>query len=405
MMNVSFTKWSFRLIALALSTSAFPTHSSDLRRVSEPSMPSSCNVLYASGGLATGDIQKALNSCAKGKAVRLASRGSNNVFLTGPLNMPSGVSLSIDRGVVLRAVNKASVFDDGGKTCGTLSSGGKGCKAVITFNNVSNSGIYGEGQIDGQGGTTLSDKGTSWWNLSQKAKNSGQKQNVPRLIQINGSQNITLYKINLRNSPNFHVVFYKSNGLTVWNVNINTPANARNTDGIDPISSKNVTVAYTHISTGDDNVAIKANPNSGSASNMTFLNNTFGSGHGLSIGSQTNDGVYNIDVNQLSMNGTDNGLRIKSDKSSAGEVANVRYNNVTMSNVKNAIVMDTVYENKSGSLRANWHDVSYNNITVKGNSNIIFNGTNASRPLQATMTNMHLPSNIVWKVKNANIKK
>ncbi|MBF7694256.1 hypothetical protein [Acinetobacter pollinis] len=55
--------------------------------------------------------------------------------------------------------------------------------------------------------------------------------------------------------------------------------------------------------------------------------------------------------------------------------------------------------------KANWHDITYNDITVKGNSTIIFNGTNAAKPLQATMIDMHLPTNITWKVINANIKK
>ncbi|MBF7699067.1 glycoside hydrolase family 28 protein [Acinetobacter pollinis] len=398
-------KFSF-LLPLSIFSSLLPTLSSaaDTRHVVEPNYPATCSVIYARNNLITADIQSALNKCGPGKAVQLSSNGSMNTFLSGALNMPSGVSLLIDKGVTLKAINNASAFDNGKKTCGTINGDGKGCNALITFNNSNNAGIYGEGTIDGQGSAVLNDKMTSWWDLAQKAK-AGGNQNAPRLIQINNSQNITLYKITLKNSPNFHVVFYKSNGLTVWDTTINTPANARNTDGIDPISSRNVTVAYSNISTGDDNIAIKANPNSGSSRDMSFIQNNFGSGHGLSIGSETIDGVYNIDVNGLIMSGTDNGLRIKSDKSASGEVAAVNYNHVTMSNVKNAIMMDTIYENKSGSTKANWHDITYNDITVKGNSTIIFNGTNAAKPLQATMIDMHLPTNITWKVINANIKK
>lgn len=400
------SKSIFSILPIALisiSTSNLSV-AADARHVTQPTYPSTCSVVYARNNLVTSDIQDALNKCNPGQAVRLSTNGSMNLFLTGPLNMPAGVSLSIDKGVVLKAINNAATFDNGSKTCGTINSSGKGCNALITFNNSANAGIYGEGIIDGQGGSTLTDKMTSWWDLAANAKSSGQ-QNAPRLIQINNSQNITLYQITLKNSPNFHVVFYKSNGLTVWNTTIDTPGTARNTDGIDPISSKNVTVAYSNISTGDDNVAIKANPNSGSSQNMTFTQNNFGEGHGMSIGSETNDGVYNIDVNGLIMNGTDNGLRIKSDPSASGEVAYINYNHVNMTNVENAIVMDTIYENKAGSTKAYWHNITYNDITVKGGSNIIFDGTNASKPLQATMTNMHLPSNISWTIKNANIQK
>jgi polygalacturonase len=404
-MTFSFSQFSF-LLPISILSSFLPTLTSaaDMRNVVEPEYPETCSVVYARNNLITADIQRALDKCSPGKAVQLSSNGSMNIFLSGALNMPSGVSLLIDKGVTLKAINNASAFDNGKKTCGTINRDGKGCNALITFKNSNNAGIYGEGIIDGQGGEVLNDKMTSWWDLAQKAKRSG-KQNAPRLIQINNSQNITLYKITLKNSPNFHVVFYKSNGLTVWDTTINTPENARNTDGIDPISSRNVTVAYSNISTGDDNVAIKANPNCGPSRDMSFIQNNFGSGHGLSIGSETASGIYNIDVDGLTMSGTDNGLRIKSDKSASGEVAAVNYNHVTMSNVKNAIMMDTVYENKSGSTKANWHHITYNDITVKGSSNIIFNGKNAAKPLQATMIDMHLPTNINWKIINADVKK
>jgi polygalacturonase len=147
---------------------------------------------------------------------------------------------------------------------------------------------------------------------------------VPRLIEITNAQNITLHKITLRNSPNFHVTLNKVDGFTAWGVRIDTPATARNTDGIDPISSRNVTIAYSHIRTGDDNVAIKAG-NNGATENISILHNRFYSGHGMSIGSETNGGVRRVLVEDLSMDGTTSGLRIKSDvarrRSGSGHVS------------------------------------------------------------------------------------
>ncbi|MBF7691587.1 endopolygalacturonase [Acinetobacter sp. FNA3] len=401
-----FSKIQYHLTFIFLTSLYSPvSHAIDNRNVIEPTTPSACTTVYARNTVMTDDIQKALNNCSVGKAVKLSNNGSMNLFLSGPITMPNGVSLIIDKGTVLRAVNNANTFDNGSKNCGTLNGDGKGCKALITFYHVSNGGIYGKGEIDGQGGQILNDKMLSWWDLAQQAKSGSQNQNAPRLIQVESSENIKLYQITLKNAPKFHAVFSRSSDITVWNIKINTPANARNTDGLDFMSSNNVTVASSNISTGDDNIAIKASGGNGSSTDMSFLNNIFGSGHGFSIGSETKDGVYNIYVNGLTMKGTDNGLRIKGDRSQSGEVSNIQYNNVNMSNVKNSIIMDTVYENKSGSTKANWHDVIYNEITVFGQSNIIFNGTNAIAPLKATMTNMHLPDNIMWNIKNTNINK
>lgn len=405
----SFKKWlpvaALSGVAIAGLMDISAARAADTRDVSEPTTPDACTTLTAAGTDATSTIQDALNACPTGQAVKLVASDSNSTFLSGPITIPSDRSLIIDKGAVLQAVNNAAAFDKGSNTCGTLNSDGKGCNALITLKNASNSGIYGEGTIDGQGGVELSDKGTTWWQLAADAKTQKNKQNAPRLVQIDNSQNITLYKITMKNSPNFHVVFKKGNGLTAWGVTIDTPSTARNTDGIDPISSQNVTVANSNISTGDDNVAVKANPDTGASRNMSFLNNTFGAGQGMSIGSETKDGVYDIHVNTLTMNGTTNGLRIKSDKSASGEVARVYYDHVTMNDVKNQIVMDTVYENKSGSTQANWHDVYYNDVCSTTKGTVILNGTNASSTLTPTMTDVNLAEGTTWTLINATVTK
>ena len=127
-------------------------------------------------------------------------------------------------------------------------------------------------------------------------------------MQINRSDDFTLYKITLKNSPNFHVVYDRGNGFTAWGVVINTAdKRARNTDGIDPASATNVTITRSYINTGDDDVAIKAG-STGPSSNITISHNHFYRGHGVSIGSETDGGAHAIRVFDLSIDGADNGL-------------------------------------------------------------------------------------------------
>ena len=54
------------------------------------------------------------------------------------------------------------------------------------------------------------------------------------------------------------------------------------TDGIDPGTSTNITIAHSWIDNGDDYVAVKQG-----ISHMSVLDNHFYSGHGMSIGSET----------------------------------------------------------------------------------------------------------------------
>ena len=128
----------------------------------------------------------------------------------------------------------------------------------------------------------------------------------------------TVYDVNLVNAPIFHLYFKGGNGFTVWGVRIKTPATARNTDGIDPDSATNVTINDSYIQDGDDGIAIKAS--SAAACNMTIENSHFYGTHGISIGSETQNGVTNILIENNTVSGTDssgnvssdnNGLRIK----------------------------------------------------------------------------------------------
>jgi hypothetical protein len=81
---------------------------------------------------------------------------------------------------------------------------GAGCKSLITVNQAPGSGIMGDGSIDGRGGAKLVGQEVTWWDLAKTAKIMDQNQSVPRLISVRQSNNFTLYRITLHNSPNFH---------------------------------------------------------------------------------------------------------------------------------------------------------------------------------------------------------
>jgi polygalacturonase len=87
----------------------------------EPTIPPACATLPATqsvpaGGvpseasLDTSAIQKALTACASGQAVKLTTGGANNAFVTGPLTLPSGVTLWVDAGTTLYATRDTKVW-------------------------------------------------------------------------------------------------------------------------------------------------------------------------------------------------------------------------------------------------------------------------------------------------------
>jgi polygalacturonase len=382
-------KRALSLLAAGAVLSVPFLNAQDSRTVVEPTLPPVCSSLDAQlsisghslakddeGKLDTARIQQALDGCGKGQGVVLRAHGTTNAFLSGPLELREGVTLVVDKGATLLASRDPAVYEKASGSCGLVNDAGNGCKPLISAQHVTGAGVMGDGVIDGRGGEKLLGKDVSWWDLAEQARNGGRQQ-VPRLIVTDAADNFTVYRITLKNSPNFHIVYSHGDGFTVWGLKIDTPKRgARNTDGVDPGGgSKNITITHSYLRTGDDNVAIKGG--TGGLTNMTVSHNHFYWGHGMSIGSETNGGVSKIRVNDLSLDGPDNGIRIKSNGSRGGLVHDVVYDDVCVRDSPNPITLDTGYT-AAGTVEGNspptMRDITLHNVRVSGGGKISFNG-------------------------------
>jgi polygalacturonase len=398
------TRWISVPLSLALGFAVFPLHAQDTRTVEEPHAPRPCTVLRAElaapeGRLLDADeqkldtarIQSALDRCPAGEAVELRGsaeahrrRAVGDVFLTGPIQLRPGVTLLVDAGTVLVASRDPRVYDLTPGSCGIVSEKGHGCKPLILAEDAPGSAVMGDGAIDGRGGETLLAQDVTWWDLAHQAKLDDQSQSCFRLLVVRHSDGFVLYRITLRNSPNFHVSVERTNGFTAWGVKIDTPSTARNTDGIDPSASKNVSILHSWIRTGDDDVAIKAGT-LGPSTNITVAHNHFYSGHGMSIGSETNGGVSAVRVDDLTIDGADNGIRIKSDRSRGGLVEDVSYQNVCMRTVKNPIVLTPMYTTHAGNQLPVYQDIVLRDVHIAGGGRITLEGLDGDHRLGLTL--------------------
>lgn len=381
--------WLRAGFGLVLGVGGFLCSAQDRRVVVEPRIPPVCVTLQAALALRDGKLdaedetrldterlQRALRGCVQGKAVELKIDGTKDAFLTGPLEVPGGVTLLVDRGVTLEASRDPRLYDVKPGSCGVVNDEPAGCQPVLSIFDAPGAAIMGDGVIDGRGGETLLGRGVTWWDLAEKAR-SGGRQQVPRLVVADRSNEFTLYRITLRNSANFHVVFSHGHGFTVWSLKIDAPRSARNTDGVDPGSAEDITVTRSFIRTGDDNIAIKGSE--GGVSYMTVADNHFYYGHGMSIGSETYGGVHDIVVKHLSLDGPDNGIRIKSNPSRGGVVERVTYSDVCIRGSKWPLVLQTDYNNPGPfSNRAPlYREIRLENVRIAGGGAVSIEGLDA----------------------------
>ena len=386
----------------------------DARTVTEPKIPAACTTLEADVAanhgviaesdeqkLSTARIQDALDHCAQGasqspagastpiepKSVVLRAHGKKNVFITGPLTLRPGVVLVVDKNTALVGSRDPRVYDLSPGGCGIVAQRGRGCKPLITGDGATDAGIMGEGSIDARGGANLLGQNVTWWDLAHEAKVKDLSQSVPAMIALRHADNFTMYQITLRNSPGFHASVNQTDGFTAWGVKIMTPKTARNTDGIDPGSSRNITIAYSFIHTGDDDVCLKPS-GAGAVSNMSVLHNHFYSGHGMSIGSGTYGGVDHLLVDDLTIDGADNGIRIKSDRSRGGLVHQAVYRNVCIRNVPNPLVFTPHYTTFTGDRPPIYKDITLENVHVLTPGAFTFLGLDPDNKLEIKLDNV-----------------
>jgi polygalacturonase len=328
--------------------------------------------------LDTTAIQNALSACAGQGAVKLTSSGSNTVFISGHLTVRSTI-LWVDTGVTLYASRNPAVYQSDGN-CGLLGiSDSSGCLPLLTVTGTS-PGIVGDGVIDGQGEEPIVGQNYSWWDMSNALRSVDGSAPNPSLVEIvSTTTSALMYRITLHNTPKFNVKLSSTPGsatcatpgagFIVWGVTILTPSvwtnsqgilmspyTARNSDGIDPGEGNDATcgvIACSTISTGDDDIALKGGHN---VNNIVIAHNHFGSGHGMSIGSETYTGVHDVNIYDLTIDADSrnfgappsdysdfNGIRVKSDLSRGGTVNNVTYSDICVRDIANTILIDTEY--------------------------------------------------------------
>ena len=130
----------------------------------------------------------------------------------------------------------------------------------------------------------------------------------------------------------------------------------------------------------------------GPTGHMTIEDNHFYTGHGMSIGSETDGGASAIRVTNLSIDGADNGIRIKSNSSRGGPVRDVVYQDVCIKDTKNPIYMDSNYSymGEARDKLPSFEDIVLRNVRVLSAGKITLDGFDAAHQLGITFDNVFL---------------
>jgi len=208
--------------------------------------------------------------------------------------------------------------------------------------------------IEGEGETSVIDgQGARWW----LARENGETFNPGAMIRFEQGKRFLLRNFKIQNTPGVNITISnsgKASHATIHDVTISEPSSeagkgkaSHNTDGIS-IWGPYVNIYNCNISNGDDNVVCDND-----AQYIHVWNCYFGTGHGASIGSFT-ENIKHVWFDQITMNGTTAGIRMKTGINSDGTLRgggeeDWKFSNFTMTNVKNPFSIDCFYDKNYNS--------------------------------------------------------
>lgn len=378
-------------------------------------------------------VQEAVDECAAQGGGRVIVPAGT--YKTGCIHLKSNVELHLEDGAVLSFSDNPNdylpvVFTRWeGMECYNYS-------PLIYANGCENIAVTGSG--------TLIGNGASWWGWKERQQKAAEElcyaesNGIPPEKRIYGTEkaalrpsfiqpihckNVLLEGFTIKDGPQWTIHPVYCENVSVRNVNVLTEGH--NTDGLNPDSCRKVLIENCRFDTGDDCIAINSGMNEDGqrvekpCEDIEIRNCRMNGGHGgIVIGSAMSGGVKNVYAHDCDINGTMQGLRIKSMRGRGGYIDGVRFENIKISNASDAAVEINMFYKFStvipkSSAAPELKNVEIKNITGKDNEiGILINGLPEKKMRNVVLENIELTAKKAFvtseaqevTIKNINIK-
>lgn len=303
------------------------------------------------------------------------------VWLTGPIELKSGVELHLDKNaVVCFAPDKRLYFEAGTQP--------KRVNPCISATKAQNIAITGSGIFDGGGqlwrpvkrskmsdvewkqytemGGQVTGKDDLWypWKLKSGYPDiadtpQGQEGMRNDLLRFEQCENILLEGVTFQNSPRFHVHPCYSRNIIIDGITVRCPWNVQNGDGIDLSDCHQALIVNSTVDVGDDGLCMKSGSQKkgwdvwGCQDVLIQDNAVYHAHGGFVLGSETVGGIRDMVVRHNRFLGTDVGLRFKSGLRRGGKTERLYVSDIMMADISSeAIIFQCDYVDRHAGSNA-----------------------------------------------------
>jgi polygalacturonase len=180
-------------------------------------------------------------------------------FLTGRIDLKSGVGLNLAAGCTLRGSTSIGDYR------GSEGSADASQKHLIYARDAEEITIEGEGRIDGQGPSFWEPSGKAplppdeqWADVASHELKERKTGRPSPMIRMANCRRVRMRNVRLENSAGWTLHFLNCDDVEIEGIAIRNPIDGPNTDGIDLTGCQNVKVTRCAIVTGDDAICLKS---------------------------------------------------------------------------------------------------------------------------------------------------
>jgi hypothetical protein len=274
-------------------------------------------------------------------------------FVTGTINLKSGVELHLDRDAVLLGSLEKDDYYGNGRWVGLVIASGQ-----------DNIAVTGEGTMDGRGGEVA----LGLLELYLDGKMPGARfdhtnkrlseVHRPQLIEFIHCTNVKVADVTLKNAACWVQTYEQCDGLVIDNVTVDSNAYWNN-DGMDIGDCKNVRITNCYVNSADDGICLKSHNADSFCENVYIGNCTVrSSASAIKFGTASRGGFRNVTIENITVFDTYRSA-LALEAVDGGTIDGVTATNITAKNTGNALFIRLGHRNVDGEPGA------VRNITIK----------------------------------------
>ena len=306
------------------------------------------------------------------------------VYLSREIRLKSFVTLHLENGATLLASPDTNDFT---KTATT----GDYNAHLIVADNAEHIAIIGQGIIRGQGEKDLARR-------AGKSRTRGRPKFRVGTIMFRHCKDITIKDITILYSETWTATFEFCERLFIDGVTIFNNYYRCNSDGIDPVSCKDVQISNCHITAGDDCICLKTE-NRVPCENVVVTNCTLTSvATAIKFGTASHGDFRNIHISNCSIRNSTVGIGLF--VKDGGTVERVTFSDISITNLDDPMLVNTelrprIYpifadiekrfdHSRIGAIR----DITFRDIYIESDNGILIQGMRESPIENMTLENI-----------------